>query len=332
MQVRDGFIAAIGETPLIKLKWPSEITNANIYGKAEFLNPGGSVKDRTALYMVRDAEKRGLIEPGAILVEGTGGNTGIGIALVGNALGYRSIIVMPDTQAQEKKDAVRACGAKLLEVPAVPFANLGNYVHVAKRLADQVGGYFCNQFDNLANRDGHAQATGPEIWNQLDGQLDAFTCAVGTGGTLAGVGMALKKRQPDILTVIADPCGSVLYDWLKHGELTTEGTSITEGIGQGRITLNLEGAEVDDALRIPDEEALDVIFKLVEHDGLVMGGSTGINVAAAMRIAKQLGPRSTVVTILCDFGTRYQSKIFNADFLKSKDLSVPEWLNHNGYE
>lgn len=324
--VHGDFIAAVGNTPLIRLKWASEVSGANIFGKAEFMNPGGSVKDRAALYMIRDAEKRGLIQPGGTLVEATGGNTGIGVALVGNALGYKSIIVMPDTQAQEKKDTVRACGAELREVPAVPFKDPNNYVHVAQRLAEEVGGYFCNQFDNTANRDGHIQTTGPEIWDALDGKIDAFTTAVGTGGTLAGISIALKERSKDVLTVAADPGGSIVHDFIKTGELTTEGGSITEGIGQGRVTLNLKDAPLDDAERVLDPEALDAIYNMVLHDGLVMGGSTGINVAAAIRVGKKLGADANVVTILCDHGSRYQSKIFNPAFLRSKDLPVPPWM------
>lgn len=324
--VRSDFIDAIGNTPLIRLTWPSEVSGANIYGKAEFMNPGGSVKDRAALFMIRDAEKRGLIQPGGILVEATGGNTGIGVALVGNALGYKSIIVMPDTQSQEKKDTVRACGAELREVPAVPYKDPNNYVHVAKRLAEEADGYFCNQFDNTSNRESHIQTTGPEIWNDLDGKVDAFTTAVGTGGTLAGTSIALKERSKNVLIVAADPGGSVIHDFIKTGELTSEGNSITEGIGQGRVTLNLKDAPLDDAERILDPEALDAIYNLVLHDGLVMGGSTGINVAAAIRVGKKMGPSANVVTILADYGSRYQSKIFNPAFLRSKELPVPPWM------
>lgn len=324
--VHADFIAAIGNTPLIRLKWASEVSGANIFGKAEFMNPGGSVKDRAALFMIRDAEKRGLIKPGGTLVEATGGNTGIGVALVGNALGYKSIIVMPDTQAQEKKDTVRACGAELREVPAVPFKDPNNYIHVAQRLAEEVGGYFCNQFDNTANRDGHIQTTGPEIWKALDGNINAFTTAVGTGGTLAGIAIALKERSKDILAIAADPGGSVIHDFIKTGELSSEGDSITEGIGQGRVTLNLKDAPLDDAERIFDPEALDAIYNMVLHDGLVMGGSTGINVAAAIRVGKKLGAGANIVTILCDHGSRYQSKIYNPDFLRSKDLPIPPWM------
>jgi len=325
--VHGDFIAAVGNTPLIRLNWASEQAGANIYGKAEFMNPGGSVKDRAALFMIRDAEKQGLIAPGGTLVEATGGNTGIGVALVGNALGYKSVIVMPDTQAQEKKDTVRACGAELREVPAVPFKDPNNYVHVADRLAQEIGGFFCNQFDNTANRDGHIETTGPEIWNALDGKVDAFTTAVGTGGTLAGTSIALKERNKDILTVAADPGGSVIHDFVKTGELTTEGNSITEGIGQGRVTLNLKDAPVDDAERVLDPEALEAIYQTILHDGLVMGGSTGINIASAIRVGKKLGPDANVVTILCDYGSRYQSKIFNPEFLRSKDLPIPPWMN-----
>ena len=323
--IRTGFIDAIGNTPLIKLKWPSEVSGATIYGKAEFMNPGASIKDRAALFMIKDAEEKKLIEKGQVLIEATGGNTGIGVSLVGNALGYKSIIVMPDTQAQEKKDTVRACGAQLIEVPAVPYSNPENYIHVASRLAQKVDGYFCNQFDNTSNRAGHMKTTGPEIWNALEGKVDAFTTAVGTGGTLGGVSMALKERSNNILTVAADPEGSVIHDFIKSGELTTVGDSITEGIGQGRITKNLHGAPIDSAERISDEEALETIYNLILHDGLVMGGSTGINVAAAIRLGKELGPNSTIVTILCDFGSRYQSKIFNKDFLLSKELPLPPW-------
>jgi cysteine synthase A len=275
--------------------------------------------------MIKNAEEKGLIEKGQVLIEATGGNTGIGVSLVGNALGYRSIIVMPDTQAQEKKDTVRACGAELIEVPAVPYSNRDNYIHVARRLAKKINGYFCNQFDNTSNRDGHIKTTGPEIWNTLEGKLDAFTTAVGTGGTLAGISIALKERCSEILTVAADPEGSAIHDFIKFGTLTSVGDSITEGIGQGRITDNLKGAPIDSAERISDREALETIYNLVLHDGLVMGGSTGVNVAAAIRLGKELGPNSTIVTILCDFGSRYQSKIFNKEFLLSKGLPLPPW-------
>ncbi len=332
MDVRDGFIGTIGNTPLIRLEGPSKATGCNILGKAEFLNPGGSVKDRAAIAIVRDAEKRGLLRPGGTIVEGTAGNTGIGLALVGNALGYRTVIVMPETQSQEKKDMLRLCGADLRLVPAVPYKDPNNYVRYSGRLAEELaetepnGAIWANQFDNTANRDGHYLTTGPEIWDQTGGRVDAFTCAVGSGGTLAGVGMALKERDPNVRIVLADPMGAALFNHYKHGELKAEGTSITEGIGQGRITANLEGAPVDDALQITDEEALPVLFDLIKTQGLVLGGSSGINVAAAIRIARELGPGHTIVTVLCDGGQRYQSKLFNPDFLREKNLPVPDWM------
>ncbi|HYG91535.1 MAG TPA: cysteine synthase A [Azospirillum sp.] len=332
MDVRDGFIGTIGNTPLIRLEGPSKATGCEILGKAEFLNPGGSVKDRAAIAIVRDAEKRGLLRPGGTIVEGTAGNTGIGLALVGNALGYRTVIVMPDTQSQEKKDMLLLCGADLRLVPAVPYKDPNNYVRYSGRLAEEMaktepnGAIWANQFDNTANRDGHYQTTGPEIWEQTGGRIDAFTCAVGTGGTLAGVGMALKERDPQVRIVLADPMGAALFNWYKHGELKAEGTSITEGIGQGRVTANLEGAPVDDALQITDDEALPVLFDLIKTQGLVLGGSSGINVAAAIRIARDMGPGHTIVTVLCDGGQRYQSKLFNPAFLAEKNLPVPDWL------
>ncbi|MBB4286427.1 cysteine synthase A [Roseospira goensis] len=326
MDTRDGFLSAIGDTPLIRLSWPSAETGCHIYGKAEFMNPGGSVKDRAALALVRDGERRGLLKPGGTLVEGTAGNTGIGLTLVGNALGYRTVIVMPETQSQEKKDTLRMCGADLRLVPAKPYRDPGNYVHVSRRLAEEIGGFWANQFDNAANRDGHRRTTGPEILRQTGGRLDAFTCAVGTGGTLAGVAQALKAHDPAIRTVLADPHGSGLYAWITEGEPRAEGGSITEGIGQGRVTANLDGAPIDDAVRIDDATALTVLFHLVQHDGLVLGGSSGINVAAAMAVARALGPGHTVVTILCDLGARYQSKIFNPDFLRAQGLPVPPWM------
>lgn len=332
MDVRDGFIGTIGNTPLIRLEGPSKATGCEILGKAEFLNPGGSVKDRAAIAIVRDAEKRGLLRPGGTIVEGTAGNTGIGLALVGNALGYRTVIVMPETQSQEKKDMLRLCGADLRLVPAVPYKDPNNYVRYSGRLAEELaetepnGAIWANQFDNTANRDGHYLTTGPEIWDQTGGRVDAFTCAVGSGGTLAGVGMALKERDPNVRIVLADPMGAALFNHYKHGELKAEGTSITEGIGQGRITANLEGAPVDDALQITDEEALPVLFDLIKTQGLVLGGSSGINVAAAIRIARELGPGHTIVTVLCDGGQRYQSKLFNPDFLREKNLPVPDWM------
>ena len=332
MDIRNGFTDAIGNTPLIKLRQVSEATGCESLGKAEFLNPGGSVRDRAALYIVRDAEERGQLRPGGTIVEGTAGNTGIGLALVANALGYRSVIVMPETQSQEKKDMLRLCGADLRLVPAVPYKDPMNYVKYSERLANDLaktepnGAIWANQFDNTANRRAHYETTAPEIWDQCDGKIDGFTCAVGTGGTLAGVGMALKERDPNIRIVLSDPMGAALYNFYKHGELKAEGSSITEGIGQGRITKNLEGAPVDDAFQIPDAEALPIIFDLLKHEGLVVGGSTGINVAGAVRLAKQLGPGHRIVTILCDYGTRYQSKLFNPAFLKERNLPVPDWL------
>ena len=332
MHVRAGFIDLIGNTPLVRLRKASEQTGCEILGKCEFLNPGGSVKDRAALYIVRDAEARGLLRPGGVIVEGTAGNTGIGLALVADALGYRTVIVMPETQSQEKKDMLRLCRAELRLVPAVPYSDPGNYVKVSGRLAEELaqrdphGAVWANQFDNVANRRAHYETTGPEIWAQTDGRVDAFVSAVGTGGTLAGVGMALKERNSAVEIVLADPMGAALYHYYRHGTLKAEGSSITEGIGQGRITANLEGAPVDDALQIPDEEALPIIFDLLAEEGLCVGGSTGINVAGAIRTARRLGPGHTVVTLLCDYGTRYQSKLFNPEFLRAKHLPVPAWL------
>jgi len=330
--IRDGFIDSIGRTPLIRLRKASEATGCTILGKAEFLNPGGSVKDRAALALVRDAEASGALQPGGTIVEGTAGNTGIGLALVANALGYRTVIVVPETQSKEKLDMLRLCGADLRLVPAVPYANPNNYVKVAERLAQELaastpgGAVWANQFDNPANRDGHARTTGPEIWDQTDGVVDAFTCAVGTGGTLAGVAMALKERKPDVRIVLADPMGAALYSWVKTGNLISEGSSISEGIGQGRITRNIEDAPIDDAVRVDDREMLEVLFDLARHEGLILGGSSGINVAAAMRVAREMGPGHTVVTILADSGTRYQSKLYNPDFLRERNLPVPDWL------
>jgi cysteine synthase len=332
VDLRDGFIGTIGETPLIRLAGPSRATGCEILGKAEFLNPGGSIKDRAAIAIVRDAERRGLLKPGGVIVEGTAGNTGIGLTLVGNALGYRTVIVMPETQSQEKKDMLRLIGADLRLVPAVAYKDPGNYVRVSERVADELdavepnGAVWANQFDNTANRDGHYATTGQEIWRQTGGRVDAFTCAVGTGGTLAGVGMALKEKRPDIRIVLADPMGSALFNHYARGELKAEGSSITEGIGQGRITRNLEGAPIDDWLRITDEQALPLLFDLLKHEGLVLGGSSGINVVAAMEVARRLGPGHTVVTVLCDYGTRYQSKLYNPAFLREKNLPVPDWL------
>jgi cysteine synthase len=332
MDARDGFIGTIGNTPLIRLMRLSEVTGCAILGKAEFLNPGGSVKDRAAIAIVRDAERRGRLKPGGVIVEGTAGNTGIGLTLVGNALGYRTVIVMPETQSQEKKDMLRLIGADLRLVPAVPYKDPGNYVRVSERLAGELaetepnGAIWANQFDNLANRDGHYATTGQEIWHQTAGRVDAFTCSVGTGGTLAGVAFALKEKNPNIRIVLADPMGSALYHHYAHGELKAEGTSITEGIGQGRVTGNLEGAPIDDWVQVTDEEALPLLFEMVKQDGLVLGGSTGINVMAALKVARSLGPGHIIVTILADDGTRYQSKLFNPAFLRSKNLPVPTWL------
>jgi cysteine synthase A len=328
MNIRDGFVGTVGNTPLIKLRRASELTQCTILGKAEFLNPGGSVKDRAALGIIKDAEERGLLKRGGLIVEGTAGNTGIGLALVGNARGYRSIIVMPETQSQEKKDMLLLCGADLRLVPAVPYANPGNYVRVSGRIAEETpGAVWANQFDNLANRRAHYETTGPEIWEQTDGKVDGFTCAVGTGGTLSGVGIFLKERNPKLKLYLSDPMGSALYNWAVKGELKAEGNSITEGIGQGRVTKNLDGTPLDGAFQIPDEEALPLLYDLVVEEGLVLGTSSGINIAGAIRLAKELGPGHTVVTILADYGTRYQSKLFNPAFLRSKNLPVPPWLS-----
>jgi cysteine synthase A len=325
-------VEAIGNTPLIKLKRASEETRCTILGKAEFMNPGQSVKDRAALFIIRDAMNRGTLRPGGMVVEGTAGNTGIGLALVANALGFRTVIVIPNTQSQEKKDMLRLCGAELIEVPAVPYANPNNYVKLSGRLAERLaksetnGAIWANQFDNVANRDAHVETTAPEIWQQTDGKVDGFVASVGSGGTLAGVSIGLKARNPKVRMVLADPMGSALYEFYKHGKLRSEGSSITEGIGQGRVTANLEGAVIDDAYQIPDQEAVPIIFDLLEHEGLCLGGSTGINVAGAVRLAKDLGPGHTIVTVLCDYGTRYQSKLFNPEFMRSKNLPVPGWL------
>ena len=332
MNVRSGFIDSIDNTPLIKLRAASVATGCDIYGKAEFLNPGGSVKDRAALAIIRDAEKSGRLRPGGVIVEGTAGNTGIGITLVANALGYRSVIVMPETQSQEKKDMLRLCGADLRLVPALPYANPGNYVRYSEALAKEIaatepnGAIWANQFDNVANRDGHYRTTGPEIWAQTEGKVDGFTCSVGSGGTLGGIALALKERNPNVRIALSDPMGSALYSWVTKGELKSEGNSITEGIAQGRVTKNLEGLPIDTAYRISDEEALPVLFDLIEHEGLVLGGSTAINIVGAMRLAQELGPGKTVVTILADGGQRYQSKLFNPAFLREKNLPVPHWM------
>jgi cysteine synthase A len=325
-------IGAIGRTPLIRLRAASEVTGCVILGKAEWMNPGGSVKDRAALAIVNDAVKRGVLKPGGVIVEGTAGNTGIGLALVANAMGFRTVIVIPETQSQEKKDMLRLQGAELIEVPAVPYSNPNNYVKLSGRLAERLakeipeGAIWANQFDNVANRQGHFETTGPEIWDQTAGKIDGFVCAVGTGGTLAGVGMALKAKNPRINIGIADPMGAALYAWYSRGELKSEGSSITEGIGQGRITANLVDAPVDLAFQITDEEALPILFDLAEHEGLLLGGSSAINVAGAIRLAKALGPGHVIATILCDSGVRYATKLYNPEFLKSKNLPVPGWM------
>jgi cysteine synthase A len=332
MQLRDGVIEAIGNTPLIKLERVSAQTGCTILGKAEFMNPGQSVKDRAALFIIKDAVQRGELRPGGVIVEGTAGNTGIGLALVGNAMGFRSVIVIPETQSQEKKDTLRLCGAELIEVPAVPYSNPNNYVKLSGRLAAQLakteknGAIWANQFDNIANRQGHIETTGPEIWSQTDGKVDGFVCAVGSGGTLAGVAMALKARSSAVRIALADPMGASLYSYYTTGVLKSEGSSITEGIGQGRITKNLENAPIDTAYQIPDPEAVPIVFDLLEHEGICVGGSSGINIAGAVRLAKELGPGHIIVTILADYGTRYQSKLFNPQFLREKKLPVPGWL------
>jgi cysteine synthase A len=329
----DGLVGAIGNTPLIRLRRASEATGCTILGKAEFMNPGGSVKDRAALAIIADAEARGLLRPGGTIIEGTAGNTGIGLTLVGNARGYRSVIVMPETQSREKIEFLRMIGAELRLVPAAPFKDPGNYVHVSRRLAEELAGtapngaIWANQFDNLANREGHRTTTGAEIWAQTEGRVDAFTCACGTGGTLAGVAMALKAHNPAIRITLADPMGSALFAWKTRGELVLEGSSITEGIGQSRVPGNLDGAPIDDAIQVTDEEALEQVFDLTIHEGISIGGSAGLNVAAAIRVARALGPGHTVVTILCDGGARYQSKLFNPEFLRSKGLPTPPWMS-----
>ena len=332
MTVANSVLDTIGDTPLIRLNRASELTGCEILGKAEFMNPGQSVKDRAALYIVREAQAKGLLRPGGRIVEGTAGNTGIGLAMVAKALGYRATIVIPRTQSQEKKDAIRLFGAELVEVDAVPYSNPDNYVRYSGRLAEELaatepnGAIWANQFDNVANRQAHAETTGPEIWTQTDGKVDGFICAVGSGGTLAGVAQALRTQRPAVKIGLADPYGAALYSYYTTGELKSEGGSISEGIGQGRITANLEGLKVDHAYRIADDEMLGVIYDLVEHEGLVMGGSTGVNVAGAIRMARDLGPGHTIVTILCDQSARYQSKIFNKAFLTEKGLPVPAWL------
>ena len=326
-------IESIGNTPLIKLRAASAATGCTILGKAEFMNPGGSVKDRAALAIIRDAMAQGKLSPGGVIVEGTAGNTGIGIGMVAAALGFRAVIVIPDTQAQEKKDMLRLLGAELVEVPAVPYSDPNNYVRYSGRLAEmlakteQYGAVWANQFDNVANRRGHYETTGPEIWSATNGRISGFVSSVGTGGTLAGVGMALKERDKRIKIALADPHGAALYSYFTCGALHSEGSSITEGIGQSRITANLEGAPVDVAYRIPDAEALRIVFDLVEQEGLLVGGSTGINIAGAIRLARELGPGHTIVTLLCDSGSRYASKLFNPVFLREKGLPIPPWLN-----
>ena len=324
---------AVGNTPLIRLRAASEATGCEIFGKAEFMNPGQSVKDRAALSIIQEAVARGVIQPGGTIVEGTAGNTGIGLALIGASMGYRTVIVIPETQSEEKKDMLRIAGAELVQVPAVPYRNPNNYVKYSARLADELnrtdpnGAVWANQFDNVANRAAHVETTAPEIWEQTNGAVDGFICAVGSGGTLAGVAEGLRARKPSVRIGLADPDGSALYNYYAHGELKAEGGSITEGIGQGRVTANLEGLVVDEAYNIPDAEALPIVFELLRDEGLCMGPSTGVNVAGAIRLARDLGPGHTIVTILCDFGTRYQSKLFNAEFLRSKGLPTPDWLS-----
>lgn len=332
MRVARDLPEAVGDTPLIRLRRVSESTGCEIWGKAEFMNPGQSVKDRAALWIIRDAIARGTLAPGGTIVEGTAGNTGIGLALIGAAMGFRTVIVIPETQSQEKKDMLRIAGAELVEVPAVPYRDPNNYVKYSARLAEAMaasepgGAVWANQFDNVANRRAHVESTAPEIWEQTGGRIDGFICAVGSGGTLAGVAEGLRARKGDLRIGLADPDGAALYNYYAHGELKAEGTSITEGIGQGRITANLEGLTVDMPYNIPDSEAIPVVFDLLRHEGLCMGPSTGVNVAGAVRMARDLGPGHVIVTILCDYGTRYQSKLFDPDFLRSKGLPAPDWL------
>ena len=332
MSAYDNVLEAIGNTPLIKLRKASELTGCTIYGKAEFLNPGQSVKDRAALYIIRDAEKRGVLKPGGVIVEGTAGNTGIGLAMVAKALDYRTVIVIPETQSQEKKDALKLLGAELVEVPAVPYKNPNNYVKLSGRLADALartepnGAVWANQFDNVINRQAHIETTAPEIWSDTNGEIDGFICAVGSGGTLAGVAAGLKGFNADIKIGLADPEGAALHEFYTSGEFKSPGSSITEGIGQGRITANLEGFTPDYSYRIPDSEAIPHVFDLIEHEGLCLGGSSGINIAGAIRMARDLGPGHTIVTMLCDYGNRYQSKLFNPEFLASKGLPIPAWI------
>ncbi len=333
MDITASVIDLIGNTPLIKLRRASEETGCTILGKAEFLNPGQSVKDRAGLFIIQDAIARGALKPGGTIVEGTAGNTGIGLSLVARALGYRTVIVIPDTQSQEKKDALRAMGARVVEVPALPYREPNNYIRYSGRLAEALnrtepnGAFWANQFDNVANRDGHMRTTAEEIWRQTDGRVDAFICAVGTGGTIGGVSMGLKAKSNRVVIGLADPMGAALYSYYTTGELKAEGSSITEGIGQSRITANLEGVDIDKAYQIGDAEALEIVFRLIEEEGLCLGGSSGINIAGAIRLARDLGPGHTIVTILCDYGTRYQAKLFNPEFLRGKGLPVPPWLN-----
>jgi cysteine synthase len=333
MDIRDGFVGSVGNTPLIKLRRASAETGCTILGKAEFLNPGGSVKDRAALAIIKDAEARGALRPGGVIVEGTAGNTGIGLALVGNARGYRTVIVMPETQSQEKQDMLRLCGADLRLVPAVPYANPMHYARYSGRLAEEIaarepnGAIWANQFDNLANRQGHYETTGPEIWEQTEGKVDGFVCSVGTGGTLSGTGIALRERNRDVKIYLADPMGSGIYSWYARGEWKPEGSSITEGIGNNHELGNIAGFAPDGQFQVTDEEMLPILFNLVVEEGLVLGGSTGINIAGAIRLARELGPGHTIVTILADSGTRYQSKLFNPAFLKEKSLPSPPWMS-----
>ncbi len=332
MKIRHNVLEAIGNTPLIKLRHASQMTGCTILGKAEFMNPGGSVKDRAALFIIKDALASGALRPGGLIVEGTAGNTGIGLSMVGQALGHRTVIVIPQTQSQEKKDMLRMSGASLIEVPAVPYANPNNYVRLSGRLAEKLnhehesGAVWANQFDNLANRHAHFDTTGPEIYDQTEGKVDGFCCAVGSGGTLAGVALAFKARNPAIKIALADPKGAALYNFYEHGALKSDGSSITEGIGQGRVTANLEGFRPDFAFEITDEEALPIVFDLAEHEGLLLGGSSGINIAGAIRLARKLGPGHTIATILCDSGARYASKLYNPEFLRSKNLPIPAWM------
>ncbi len=335
MEIRNSVLEAIGNTPLIRLKRASDETGCEILGKAEFMNPGQSVKDRAGLFIVQDAIAKGQLRPGGLIVEGTAGNTGIGLAVVGNALGHPTVIVIPETQSQEKKDTLRLLGAQLVEVPAVPYRNPNNFVKYSARLAQHLtetvpnGAIWANQFDNVANREGHARTTAEEIWAQTGGRIDGFICAVGTGGTLGGVSMSLKAKRESVVIGLADPMGAALYNYYTTGELKAEGSSITEGIGQGRITANLKDMVIDKAYQIPDTEALPIVFQLLHEEGLCLGGSSGINVAGAIRLARDLGPGHTIVTVLCDFGTRYQSRLFNPEFLKSKKLPAPDWLNQS---